>query len=863
VIALLRLVSVRHFRRHLLRTLLTTAGIALGVAAVVAMSIVNESVTLGIRQTTEQVAGKAELVVSGDRSGMPEDLLAKVRALPGIRHAAPVVKQVAAVKSVNGKPAGGMLQIYAVDALDDRSVPDATFRKEDLELEDPVLFLNQPRSLIVTRSFAKRHGIEDQADKAKIRLGTAQGVVEFTVRGFLKSDGPEKTFGGSFALMDVYSAQKVFGKDGKLDEINVLLPEKVGDAERDAARSRIAAAVGPGFDVERPQNRGRQSERLIGMWQSGMSLVSLITVFVGMFLIYNTLSVTVAERRREIGILRSLGVTRRQVAATFAIEALVMGVLGSAGGVLLGTAGAQTLLEMTSELLTTLVIYTDIRSLAVTPGALAFGIVVGSGAAVASALFPAISASRVSPLEATRPTSALPQRWRRAKLGAVLGAACLAFTGVGLWHPASRENEIFAFGTAIALLVGFVLLCPLCAPLLARAIAPLARALFGVMGRLAGDNLIRAPARATVTVSAILIGFGLVIASTAVATSFQRSVDSFLERTVPADLMVTATTEVFTPSSMPMSPEIEKEIRAISGVEEVQTIRFLDVDVQGRRADLLVFDTESFVRRAGFSIISGPTEPAMRGMIEGRGVTVSENFANLFGLKTGSTVRLRTPKGPRSFPILGVFIDYSSAFGLIAMDRRTFERTWDDHLVDIFDIYVKKGVSPFAVREAMERAIAEKYDVFVVTNAKVKEKIRKMIDDSFKLVRLQEAIAILVALLGLLNTLLIAVLERTREIGVLRAVGARRAQVAGSIVIESAMMGLAGAVMGLLFGIALSVVNIEVISLIHTGWRVDYELDGMAVLQLVGLSLLVAAVAAYLPARRAARQKITEALEYE
>jgi putative ABC transport system permease protein len=243
---LLRLVSWRHLWRRPSRALLTTLGLALGVTAVVAIHLANQSVTQGLRRVTEQVAGRAELVISGDRTGISESLLSRVRATPGIRHAAPLVKQVAALREVNGRPATGMIQIYAVDALDDRSVPDATFRKEDLELDDPILFLNQPRSLIVTRTSAERHGILGQADRARVALTTSQGVLEFTVRGFLRSDGPQRIFGGDFALMDVFSAQKVFGKEHKLDEIRVLLREGVHDAEREEVRRRLIAALATG-----------------------------------------------------------------------------------------------------------------------------------------------------------------------------------------------------------------------------------------------------------------------------------------------------------------------------------------------------------------------------------------------------------------------------------------------------------------------------------------------------------------------------------------------------------------------------------------------------------------------------------------
>lgn len=861
--ALLRLISLRHLRMHLLRSVLTTLGIALGVAAVVAMTLANENVTASLRDTTEQVAGKAELVVSGDRLGMPEEVLEKVRSVPGLLHAAPIVKQVVALKSVNGKPAGGMLQVFAVDALDDQSIPDATFKKEDLELEDPLLFLNQPRSLIVTRKFAERHGILDQADRAKLQLATSQGVLEFTVRGYLKSDGPEKVFGGNFALMDVYSAQRVFGKDRKFDEINVLLPPGITAGEREFIRQELSRKVGTGFDVERPNNRGRQSERLIGTWQTGMTLVSLITLFVGAFLIYNTVAVAVVERRREIGILRALGARRREVASMFALEALVMGLCGSALGVVGGIFMARALVDLTSSFLTAVIVYTEVPSLHLSAKAIVGGIGVGALSAVLSALLPAIAAARVSPLEATRPTTREPRRVRLAKLSAVGGVMLLGITAAGLLHPASRHDELLAFGTAMSLMGGFVLLVPVLAPLLARLMAPVARALFGVMGRIAAENLIRSPGRAAITVGAILIGFGLVISSSTIAKSFKVAMDEFLERTLPADVLVTATTEIFTPSSMPLGMEVKAEVEKVAGVQEVYSVRTVDVDVNGRRADLIAFDVTAWDQRAGFVMVQGDRAEATRAVIRGEAVIVSENFANNFAVKLGDMLPVRTPTGVERFRVAGVYLDYSSAFGLIVADWSLFRRYWDDKLADMFHVYAKPGTDLPALRSSIESAVAERYNAFVVSSAQFKRKVAGMIDDSFKMVRVQELIAILVALLGLLNTLLISVLERTREIGVLRAMGATRRHVAAIIVVEAGLMAVAGAALGVVLGAALSWVNVDVISIVHTGWRVAYHFDGMAALQMFGLSIVVAVLAAYLPSRRAARLNITDALEYE
>ena len=353
------------------------------------------------------------------------------------------------------------------------------------------------------------------------------------------------------------------------------------------------------------------------------------------------------------------------------------------------------------------------------------------------------------------------------------------------------------------------------------------------------------------------------LSSSTIAKSFQVAMTEFLERTLPADIMVTATTEIFTPSSMPLAMEAKKAIEAVPGVGEVYSVRVVDVDVSGRRADLISFDVTTWNQRAGFVMVQGDRDAAARAVIRGEGVVVSENFANNFGVKMGDLIPVRTPKGIVRFLVAGVYIDYSSAFGLIVADWSLFRRYWDDRLADMFHVYAKPGTDVVALRSTIDLAVAEKYNAFVVSSAQFKKKVAGMIDDSFKLVRVQELIAILVALLGLLNTLLIAVLERTREIGVLRAMGASRRQVAAIIVVEAGLMGVAGAILGVVLGAALSWVNVDVISIVHTGWRVAYHFDHASALQMVGLSIVVAVVAAYLPARRAARLVITDALEYE
>jgi putative ABC transport system permease protein len=861
---LFQLVSLRHMTRaHPLRTTLTTLGVALGVAAVVAMAVASDSLSHALREVNAQIAGHAELVISGGSTGIPERFLEPVRAVPGVLRAGPLIRDVAVVTRVKDQTTNVRVQVLAIDAKREISLPDAAIRAEDIELARGEGALSAPHWILVTRSFATRHGLREAATRATVTLATPKGARELVVRGFFKTEGPERIFGGHFVVVDLASAQEAFGKSHRIDAVHVALQKGLSPEDQDETRQRIAAAVGPSFDVEPPRDRGRHADRALGTWRIGAVLLSLITLFVGALLIYNTVAVSVVERFREIGILRALGATRVQVTAMFAAEALAIGLAGAALGVFAGLSGARWLIDLASDLLSRVLEHTPVPSTHVTPGALVLGVLSGAAVALVAAFFPALRGARISPLEATRLTPHEPRRRALARVAAVASMVFFGLTASTLVHPDAASDEALAFGAALSLMAGFVLACPVMAPLLARAIAPIARALFGSIGRLAADNLVRAEGRATVTVGAIVVGFGLVISSSSIAKSFRTATAELLERTLPADVLVTAGPREAGGGARAFGPEVKEALAAVKGVLEVHPMRTVDVRVGDGRADLRALDVAHAKARGSIVLTHGRADAALDEVARGAGVLVSERFTHAFRARRGDLVAIRTPRGVERFKVSGVFVDFASPFGLVLADWKLFHRYFDDRLFDTFHVYARPAYDPNEVRKSIEAEVGGPFHAFVSSNADFKRDAARSIDEAFRLVHVQEAIALVVALLGLLNTLLIAVLERTREIGVLRAIGMTRRQVGAMIVIEALLIAIAGAVLGTALGAALSFVNVSALSIVHAPWRVGYQFDGFAALQMFAGSLVVAAAAAYLPGRRAARLVITQALEYE
>ncbi len=320
---LLRLISWPYTRRHLARTILTMAGIVLGVGVFLGMHTANQSVLFALHQTVDRVAGATQLQVTAGESGFDEDVLERVQAHPEVRVAVPVIEAVVDI----GLPGQGSIMILAVDLTGDRSLRDYTIESgDDSIVDDPLVFLAQPDSLIVTREFADQNRLHSNS---RIPMRTMEGPKEFVVRGIMAPGGLAKAFGGNLAIMDVYAAQKVLGRGRRFDRIDIGVAEGV---TVDQCRAALENALGPGFVVETPASRGRQFDAVLRVYAVTMSITSLFALLIGMFIIYNSFAIAVTQRRAEIGILRALGATRRQIRSLFLVESAVLGLVGSTLG---------------------------------------------------------------------------------------------------------------------------------------------------------------------------------------------------------------------------------------------------------------------------------------------------------------------------------------------------------------------------------------------------------------------------------------------------------------------------------------------------------------------------------------------------
>jgi putative ABC transport system permease protein len=847
----LRLISWPYFRRHLLRTILTTAGIVLGVAVFVGMHAANESVLTAFARTVDRIAGKTELQVTAGETGFDEEVLDSVQSASTVRVAVPIVE---AVVDSNLKGQGDLL-VLGVDMTGDRSLRDYDLESgEEAVIDDPLVFLAQPDSLILSKEFAERNHLPVGS---RLRLGTAEGEKEFTVRGIMKGSGLTSAFGGNLAIMDIYAAQKMFGRGRTFDRIDLAVKPGVTLA---AAERELTALVGGGFDVQPPSLRGQQFEAMLAAYSMMVNISSAFALFIGMFIIYNAFAIAVTERRSEIGILRALGATRRQIRWLFLGESAVTGVIGSIGGVIFGVAIARGIAASIGALLSDVYgVAQRADELAVSPGLLALALAVGVATSMVAAAIPARQAAGVDPVKALQKggyqlLSAGESRLRAALAAilALLSAASLAMGGI---------RPVFYAGYLLAVLAA-LLLSPLLSLALARAIRPFLKWLRPVEGALAADSLIQSPRRTSASVAALMLSLALVVAFAGMARASYDSIIDWMNVALNPDLFVMPSRSVVI-RTIRFPSTMGPEIAALPGVERVQPVRDARIMFGRTPVMLVAADIASLAQTARREPVSGSADDMYRRTAAGEGLMISDNLAQLRHLRLGEVLDIPAPYGVIRLPIVGIVVDYSDQQGAILMDRSLFIRFWRDDSVNVFRVYLKQGAQVPEVRRRILERYADRRQLFVLTNDELKSYILKITDQWFGLTSVQIGVAVLVAILGIVNTLTVSILDRRRELGVLRAVGGLRGQIRRTIWMEALGIGMVGLVLGCTLGAINLYYILQVVHRDIAGMRLDYEFPTGTAIALVPTILGAAFVAAIWPAESVVKSSLVEALEYE
>lgn len=859
---LTRWVTIRSLHTRPLRTLLSTFGIILGVAGLLAIQITNLTALDSLSTLFEGTAGKTDLIVtsaSTGNKGLPERILRRIMDDPTVHTAVPSLQIRAALAvstpesamplSLLGFDMGGFL-IYGIDPQADLAVRDYTLTQGDFLSLD-----RDAQEIVLVENFALEN--ELKVGK-KVNLLTENGPQEFRIVGLIAKTGAGQNNNGAFGVIPLQTAQKLYNRAGELDQIEIILkPKSISTGELESAKADLQLSLGDEYAITTSASQGDRVNQMMSGFSIGLNFMGGMALFVGGYLIYNAFSMTVVERTREFGLLRTLGFTHRQVTNQVLVEAAILGLGGSLVGAIVGIGLAQGAARLLANLL-------DLDAIPVTANfeVIVSSLLVGILVTIIAALIPAWQAGRISPLEALRVRGVSKEGWllqQSWKLGALL----LMISSVILVINPFPYDVQFRLGsvTVVFLFFGGTLLIPGSVGIWERLSRPVVHWLYGAAGQLGSSNIQRSKLRTTLTVAALMIGISMIIITRGMTDSFRGDLEVWIDAYIGGDLLVS--------SSTPMRNQVMRRLEAIPGVGAVTPMRTLEVSWQrpdGQTENLIFMgiDPETYdqVTSFVFSDSQADVKAAYQQLATGNALFISSVLAEKYGLQVGDTLRLHTRVGEQDFVVAAVVVNFFNQGLTIQgswLDMRRYFKTSD---ANAYLVKVTEGYEVFEVQQRIEQTYAKRLNLSVASNQAVIDQVLTLLNQAYLMFDVMAIIAILVGALAVVNTLTMNVVERIQEIGMLRSIGLTRGQTLVMVLAESLLMGLIGGVLGLIFGLLLTRIFLWSMTAM-SGYKITFVMPVQAVIVSLLIALVVSQIAAILPARKAAYTRILDAIQYE
>ena len=840
---------MRPLFREPVRTLLTILAIALGVAVVLAIDLAGGAATGSFRSSLEALAGDNDLEVTTS-GGIPEAVVGTLDTLPYPIRVSPRIEGYAVIANIKKS-----LPLIGLDLVAEAS---AYTQSESPKINDFVMqgasenvfeHLGDADSIWVGSSAGYKSG-----DRVELLINDRAS--NYTVRGIY----PDSNGNESAIVMDLAAAQQALGRFGRVDRILLKVPESpsLEDWEQ-----RLRAVLPAGVEV-RPQGSGtNENRRMLAAFRWNLRLLSYISLVVGAFLIYNTISVSVVRRRAEIGIVRALGASRGVILSAFVGEAACFGLAGALLGLPLGrfmATGAVRLMAVTVEAL-----YVSSRpgSIELNAASVVLALAIGVGVAVASAYSPAREASQVSPVEAMargrREYDVRVHKGRDFWLALGFGLAAV----VASRAPAIVGKPFFGYLAAILLVAASALAMPTFVAALTSHSSKFLGKVLGVESLLASRSLAASLRRTSVLVGALSTAIAMMTAVGIMVGSFRQTVMIWMEDQLPADLYLRPSGSAAADRHPTISSGLAEELAKLPGVAAVERLRIYEISFEGMPASLASADLNVLRSYHDSDFLSGrPREQVLAELRDSNAVVVSEPFTYKHRKKAGDSLTLSLGETKAAFRIVDVYYDYSSERGSILMDRNTMLRYLPDPAPSNLAIYVSPNAQLETVRTDIEKAAAG-HRVLLFSNRDLRAEAIRIFDRTFAITYALEAVAVVVAVMGIAGALLALVIDRRRELGLLRFLGAATGQVRKLILVEAGLLGLLANFAGMALGFALSLVLIYVINKQSFGWTIRFHWPVQILLGALTIVYVATVLAGLYPARVAVHLNPLEVVHEE
>lgn len=840
---------LRPLLREPVRAILTILAVTLGVAVVLAIDLAGVAATGSFRASMATLAGDndLEVVASG---GVPEAVVGTLATLPySLRISARIEDSATVLETKQTLPLIGLDLIAEGSSERPGAAPESGWSGSFVPSEDAMHYLQDPQSIWVGTSLGKKPG-----DHLSLLINDQ--VREFTIRGVY----PDANGNESAIVMDLAAAQRALNRFGRVDRILLKLPEAPNFEEW---QQRLRSTLPAGVEV-RPQGTGTNENRqMLAAFRWNLQLLSYIALIVGAFLIYNTISVSVVRRRPETGIVRALGASRCAVLMAFIGEAAFFGLAGAALGLPTGRVMASGAVKLMAATVESLYVSSRPGPIELSAWSVALAFLIGVGVAILSAYSPAREASLVSPVEAM----ARGRREYIARVHKSRGLWLALFLAVGAAVaarvPAIHGKPVFGYFAAILLVIASALAIPAFTDAVISRSSRWLGKILGVEALLASQSLSASLRRTSVLVGALSTAIAMMVSVGIMVGSFRETVRIWMNDRLPADLYIRPAGEPAPDRHPTISVELAEKIRELPGVAGVDRLRAYEISYDGMPATLASVDLSAFRSEQRSNFLSGrPTEAVLSEIRAANAALVSEPFANKHHVHAGDTITLDLGAARPAFRVVDVYYDYGSERGTVLMDRQTMLRYLPDPAPSNLAVYVFPNSSVETVRsEIIQTAVGHR--VLVASNRDLRIEAIRIFDRTFAITYALEAVAVIVAVMGIAGALLALVIDRRRELGLLRFLGAAAGQVRKQILVEAGLLGLLANFVGLALGFALSLVLIYVINKQSFGWTIRFHWPVAILLGAISVVYVATVLAGLYPAQVAVRLNPLEAVHEE
>lgn len=868
----------RYLLRRRWQSLLMIVGIILGVSVVVSIDIANVSASRAFDLSSAAVSGRTTHSIVGGPEGVPDSVYVDLRLSGVLTAGAPVIREYVSSQQLGGR----VYQLIGIDPFSEREFRDYFIQDDPGPSPYITQLLVQPGTVLISTALADEFELAScpspdfpAGANCKIELRINGSLQSVRVVGFFDNANSEritvKSLGSldEFIIADISTVQELTGRIGKLDRINLILPESCGDLESAQPESegmscpeveKIRSRLPPEVTIVSEQTRSGNMKEMTEAFHLNLTALSLLALIVGMFLIYNTMTFSVLQRRGVFGILRTIGVTRQEIFFLIIGEALLVGVLGALVGVIFGILLGQLTVRLVTQTINDLYFLVSVRGVQLPWSSLIKGLLLGVLATTISAIPPAWEAAASPPRDVIARVVIESKARRGIRLSGMTGLLLIGGGATILLLPS--QDLVPGFAGTLLVIIGFAMLTPLATEQIMKLSVHIFGKRIGTLGRMAHREVNSSLSRTSIAVAALTIALSVTIGISVMVNSFRRTVITWLDETLAGDVYLSVPSFSGTQTDGAVHPSVIEVARRLPEVVRVDTLRAADIITPSGPVHIAASDNPTLVQERMFASRAGSLTDIDAALDAGE-VLISEPLANRLGLEVTDTVTLSTKTGLVDFSIAGIYYDYSSSQGTLMMRLSKYRQHWSDDAVSAVALRLIPEADPEEVAEKLAGKIADIQSLDIQPNETLREEALDVFDRTFLITGALRFLAILVAFTGILNALLSWQLEKQREAGILKALGLSSRQLWNLILTETGLMGAVAGLLAAPAGVTLAAILVYIINRRSFGWTMQLYIEPWPFFLAFLIALAASLLAGAIPARKLSLMPPAEALHYE